>query len=131
MIKKVEHVGIMVSDMDESIKFYETLLDFKVRVRSHNGDKEFTFLTHKGLPGFEIELILDFRQDAHYSENGLVIHLAFVVEDMDSVVSYCKQLGIIFETSEPKRGINGRKTIRFRGLNGEMLQFVEERKISY
>ncbi|MDQ6600431.1 VOC family protein [Bacillus salipaludis] len=128
MIKRVEHVGIMVSDMDESIKFYNTLLDFKVRVRSHNGDKELTFLTQPGLPGFEIELIRDLRQDVIYSEHGLVNHLAFVVEDMDTAISYCKQLGIIFETSEPKRGINGRKTIRFRGLNGELLQFVEERK---
>lgn len=127
MIKRVEHVGIMVSDMDESIMFYETLLDFKVRVRSHNGDKELTFLTHKGLPGFEIELIRDLRQGAHYSEHGLVNHLAFIVEDMDKTISYCKQLGIIFETSEPKHGINGRKTIRFGGPNGEMLQLVEER----
>lgn len=35
--------------------------------------------------------------------------------------------GIVFETNEPKRGINGRKTIRFRGPNGEILQLVEER----
>ncbi|WP_162144671.1 VOC family protein [Peribacillus kribbensis] len=43
IIKRVEHFGIIVSEMDESINFYEVLLDFKVRVRSNNGEKELTF----------------------------------------------------------------------------------------
>lgn len=127
MIKRVEHVGIIASDMDESIEFYETLLQFKVRVRVNTGEKEIVFLSHDGLPGFEIELIRDLQPTAAYAEHGLVNHLAFVVDNMEQMISYCKQKGIVFETSEPKRGINGRKTIRFRGPNGEILQLVEER----
>lgn len=127
MIKRVEHVGIMASDMDESIQFYETLLQFKIRVRVNNGQKEIVFLSHDGLPGFEIELIRDLQPATLYAEHGLVNHLAFVVDNIEQVISYCKQKGIVFETSEPKRGINGRKTIRFRGPNGEILQLVEER----
>lgn len=127
MIKRVEHVGIMASDMDESIQFYETLLQFKIRVRVNNGQKEIVFLSHDGLPGFEIELIRDLQPTTLYAEHGLVNHLAFVVANIEQVISYCKQKGIVFETSEPKRGINGRKTIRFRGPNGEILQLVEER----
>lgn len=45
MIKRVEHVGIIVSDMNQSIQFYESVLDFKVRVRVNNGQKELVFLT--------------------------------------------------------------------------------------
>lgn len=127
MIKRVEHVGIMASDMDESIQFYETLLQFKIRVRVNNGQKEIVFLSHDGLPGFEIELIRDLQPATLYAEHGLVNHLAFVVDNIEQVISYCKQKGIVFETSEPKRGINGRKTIRFRGPSGEILQLVEER----
>ncbi|HWO95405.1 MAG TPA: VOC family protein [Bacillus sp. (in: firmicutes)] len=127
MIKRIEHVGIMVSDMDESIHFYETFFGFKMRVRVINTQKEIAFLSHDGLPGFEIELIRDLQPAALYSEDGLVNHLAFMVSDMDKAISYYKQRGIVFETDEPKRGINGRKTIRFRGPNKEMLQLVEER----
>ena len=127
MIKRVEHVGIMASDMDESIRFYETLFQFKLRVRVNNGQKEIVFLSHDGLPGFEIELIRDLQPTTLYAEHGLVNHLAFVVDNMEQVISYCRQKGIVFETSEPKRGINDRKTIRFRGPNGEILQLVEER----
>ena len=127
MIKRVEHVGIMASDMNESIRFYETLFQFKIRVRVNNGQKEIVFLAHDGLPGFEIELIRDLQPTTLYAEHGLVNHLAFVVDNMEQVISYCRQKGIVFETSEPKRGINDRKTIRFRGPNGEILQLVEER----
>lgn len=127
MIKRVEHVGIMASDMEESIRFYETLFQFKLRVRVNNGQKEIVFLSHDGLPGFEIELIRDLQLTTLYAEHGLVNHLAFVVDNIEQVISYCKQKGIVFETNEPKRGINDRKTIRFRGPNGEILQLVEER----
>lgn len=128
MIKRVEHVGIMVSDMDHSIKFYEKLLDFKVRIRVNNGQKELVFLTHSGLPGFEIELIQDLQAVPTYSEYGLVNHLAFVVEDIEKTVSSCRQVGYALQTDIVKKGINGRKTMRFRGPNGEILQLVEERE---
>lgn len=127
MIKRIEHVGIIVSNMDESITFYENLLSFKLRIRVINNQKEIVFLSHDGLPGFEIELIRHLQPTTSYSEHGLVNHLAFIVSDMDKTVYDYKQRGIVFETDEPKRGINGRKTIRFRGPNKEMLQLVEER----
>lgn len=36
MIKKVEHVAIVVKDMDKAIDFYSTLFDFDLRVRGTN-----------------------------------------------------------------------------------------------
>ncbi|KAA9016963.1 VOC family protein [Niallia endozanthoxylica] len=127
MIKKVEHVGIMVSDMEESIQFYESLLGFNVRVRANVGQKELVFLTHHGLPGFEIELIREISPVTSYSEHGLVNHLAFVVEDLQQAMEDFIQKGVIFQSDQPKNGI-GRKTIRFKGPNGEVLQLVEERQ---
>jgi lactoylglutathione lyase len=128
MIQRVEHVGIMVTDMDESIRFYEDLLDFKVRIRVNNGDQELVFLEHHGLAGFEIELIRDIIPTITYTEYGLVNHLAFAVDHIDSVITSLRKRGVQYLTNKPKRGINGRKTIRFKGPNGESLQLVEARK---
>lgn len=61
------------------------------------------------------------------SEHGLVNHLAFIVSKIDKRVLTYKQKAIVFETDESKYGINGRKTIGFRGPNKELLQLVEER----
>jgi len=127
MIKRVEHVGIMADDMDASISFYERLLGFQARIRVSKSEKELTFLTHDGLPDFEIELIRDKTKKISYAENGLVNHLAFVVEDLDQVVETFKENQVVFINEQPKEGI-GRRTIRFKGPNGETLQLVEERK---
>jgi lactoylglutathione lyase len=126
MIKRVEHVGVIVKDMGESIDFYESLLGFKLQIRVNNGEKELAFLTHNGLPNFEIELIRDLEQTTEYSENGLVNHIAFVVDDLKKMIKKFKKNGVTFITEKPKEGI-GRKTIRFKGPNGEILQLVEER----
>jgi lactoylglutathione lyase len=129
MIKRVEHVGIIVSNMEESINFYCNFLDFKVEMRQHTGKKELVFLSHSGLPGFEIELIRDLEPINDYSEHGLVNHLAFVVDDIDQVIERCQQKGVHLEVGKIKRGMNDRKTMRFKGPNGELLQLVEERKL--
>ena len=112
--------------MDESISFYENLLNFETRVKINNGEKEICFLSHDGLPQFEIELIRDLQPSTSYSEHGLVNHLAFVVEDIEKAVSHFKQAGVTFITKEPKNGLYGRKGIRFKGPSGEILQFVQE-----
>ncbi|NGP46100.1 VOC family protein [Bacillaceae bacterium SIJ1] len=129
MIKRVEHVAIMATDMEESIAFYENLLGFQTRIKVNRGDKEIVFLTHDGLPGFEIELIRDVQQEIKYSADGLVNHVAFVVDDVEQVMKKLQQEGIRFHAKHPKEGI-GRKTIRFQGPNGETLQFVGERHSS-
>ncbi|QCR30642.1 VOC family protein, partial [Priestia megaterium] len=102
MIKRIEHVGVMVSDMNESINFYEDLLGFKLRIRVINSQKEIAFLTHDGLPDFEIELLHDLSTNTSYSEYGLVNHLAFITSNIDEMIQEYKQKGIIFETDEPK-----------------------------
>ncbi|MEG6532573.1 VOC family protein [Caldifermentibacillus hisashii] len=126
MIKRVEHVGIIVSDMDKSIQFYEEMLGFQLRIRINNGEKELAFLSHPGSPTFEIELIRDLEDTIHYCEHGLVNHVAFVVDDLETIIVKFQEHHIPFVTAKPKQGL-GRKTIRFKGPNGEILQLVEER----
>ncbi|MDT8861326.1 VOC family protein [Alkalihalobacillus sp. MEB130] len=128
MIKRVEHVGIMVKDMEKSVSFYKDILGFSVRARLDRGDKELVFLSHEGLREFDIELILDRQTPDIYFENGLVNHVAFVVDDINEVIMMCNKKGIHLEMGPVKKGMNGRKTMRFRGPNKEMLQFVEEKQ---
>lgn len=86
------------------------------------------FLTHSGLPDFEVELISELISSTAYSTQGLVNHLAFAVEDFDTVVEEMKAKGIVFEREYPKIGMKNRKTIRFIGPSGETLQLVEARE---
>lgn len=127
MIKKVEHVGIIAKDLANSVRFYVGLLGFEEDRSGETKDgKLIVFLTHKGLPGFELELIKDKSTENEYSENGLVNHLAFAVEDLEQTIEFLKKNEVNFLGARSKMGI-GRKTIRFKGPSGEILQLVEDR----
>lgn len=127
LIKKIEHIGIIADNLSNSVKFYVDLLGFEEGRRGETIDgKHIVFLAHKGLPGFEIELIKDAQSINVYSENGLVNHLAFAVENIEHTIKFLRGNGVDFLAERPKMGI-GRRTIRFKGPSGEILQLVEER----
>lgn len=126
MIKKIEHIGIIADNLANSVKFYVDLLGFEEVRRGETKDgKHIVFLAHSGLPSFEIELIKDVQSINKYSENGLVNHLAFAVENIEYTIEILRERGVDFFAERPKMGI-GRRTIRFKGPSGEILQLVEE-----
>ena len=86
MIYKMEHVAIIVKDMDESIQFYRDVLGFTVRLRGSNPNREMAFLYKEGQANMEIELIRDIVQDTVYSDSGIVNHLAFTVRNIEEAI---------------------------------------------
>ncbi|MDF2684372.1 MAG: glyoxalase/bleomycin resistance protein/dihydroxybiphenyl dioxygenase [Brevibacillus sp.] len=128
MIRKAEHVAMIVTDMDRSIAFYESMFGYQVRLRGQGPTREMTFLFHDNQPGFEIELIRDLQPMGDYSEQGIVNHLAFTVDNIDEAIGYYREKGIVFKTDKPNPSIDGGRTIFFSGPDRELLQFVEPGK---
>ncbi|WP_077567444.1 VOC family protein [Paenibacillus ihbetae] len=55
---KIEHVGIMVNDMNEYLAFYQNILGLKLRKREWlNETVELAFLFFPEQPSVEIELV--------------------------------------------------------------------------
>jgi len=125
MIKKVEHVAIIVADMETSIHFYTSLFGFALRTRGETKTRELAFLYHEAQPDFEIELIRDRTKAESFAQKGIVNHLAFTVDHMEEAISYYREKGIQFLAESPNPSIDGGKTIFFHGPNQEMLQLVE------
>lgn len=128
MIKKMEHTAIMVKDMDKSIQFYTEIFDFKVRLRGSKPGREMAFIYLESQPDMEIELIYDINLVVNYNENGIVNHLAFTVEDIDTTIDYLKSKNIEFCSDEVKPTLEGGRMILFFGPNRELLQLVERLK---
>lgn len=126
MICKMEHVAIIVSDMDHSIQFYSDLFGFTLRFRGKQPDREMAFLYLESQPDMEIELICENKTMIEYSHHGRVNHLAFTVEDIDSVTSHLLNKGIQFTSEDIKPTIDGGKMIMFRGPDDELLQLIEK-----
>jgi len=128
MIKKVEHVAIMVKNMDEAIAYYSEMFGFKLRDRGQSPTKDMAFIYHENHPGFEIELIQDLVPLGDYSDKGIVNHLAFTVDNIEEAMAYYKEKGIQFTTETPNTGVGGSKTLFFYGPSQELLQFVQPAK---
>jgi lactoylglutathione lyase len=125
VIKKVEHVALIVTDMEKAISYYSNMFGFSLRTRRQSKIRDLAFLKHNQQPGFEIELIRDLVPQDLYSERGIVNHLAFTIEDMEKAIQTYKDKGISFNSETYDTANDGTKTIFFYGPNRELLQFVE------
>ncbi|GGE35044.1 glyoxalase [Pullulanibacillus camelliae] len=125
MIKKVEHVAFIVTDMEKTISYYSNMFGFSLRKRRQNKVRDLAFLMHDQQPGFEIELIRDLVPQGGYSDKGIVNHLAFTVEKIEAAIQFYKEKGINFLSETYDTANDGTKTIFFYGPNRELLQLVE------
>lgn len=103
MIKKVEHVAIIVKDMDQAIEYYSDMFGFKVRLRGSSKIKEMAFLYLDEQPSVEIELIRDINPMSDYNKSGIVNHLAFTVENMNEAINHYKKKELNFYLLNPNR----------------------------
>lgn len=125
MIQKIEHIAVVVQDLERTIQFYQDLFGFQLRIKGQNDVREMAFIYLESKPEVEIELIRDRTPTTEYSADGIVNHIAFSVENLDQVMKELQEKGITFHSEEPKKAIDGARMIFFQGLNKELLQLVE------
>lgn len=121
----MEHIAIIVTNMDDTIRYYSDLFGFKVRLRGSTKKREMAFLYLEEQPSMEIELIQDIDPIGEYNKSGIVNHLAFTVEDINRAITYYEKKGIKFLSNQPQATLEGGLMILFNGPNGELLQLIE------
>jgi len=111
VIKKIDHIGIAVKDINEAIKLYEGLLGLKVtdtEVVEEQKVKVAFFPTGDS----EVELLQSTTPDgpiARYIEkNGEGIqHIAFRVDNLEEKLEELKSKGVRLIDEKPRRGAGG------------------------
>jgi lactoylglutathione lyase len=127
MIKKLEHIGVYVNDMDESIRFYTEVLGMKLAGRKRLANQvELSFLSYEGTDHVELELIG--RGTDGMPDNGIVHHIAFTVSDIEAEVERLKSLGVRMLDEEPRVILDGVKIAFFFGPNGERLELFQPKE---
>jgi lactoylglutathione lyase len=123
-IKKFEHVGIMVKDLDISQDFYQNILGLDLLDRYHaNPEVELAFLGEKKTGQVYVELISEKNDD--FSDDGKVNHLAFTVDNIEEEVERLKSLEVPFYTDDILE-LNGKsRYIFFKGPDGEKLELFQ------
>jgi methylmalonyl-CoA epimerase len=131
VLKKLEHVGIAVSDLDEALKFYREALGLdpdEVLEVPERGMK-IAFFT---VGDVQLELLASTDQEgdiAHFLQKrgpGLH-HLAFLVDDAQVTLERLKEKGIQLVDEIPKRGARGNKIafLHPKGTGGVLIELCE------
>ena len=124
MIKKLEHIGVMVKDMDASFKFYTEIIGMELRDKVKLDEEvELGFLSFPGSDNIEIELIS--RGHDGMSNEGKVHHIAFTVSDIEQEVERLKQHNVKLLDESPRVILNGIKIAFFFGPDDERLEYFQ------
>jgi len=120
MLRKIEHVGIQVRDLDRSIKFYTDVLGLAIRRRVRlNETTELAFLP---VGDSEIELICK-STEYTFAKEGIVHHLTFRVDDVAAVLDHLRHNGVQLIHEQPMFMENlGTRIAFFWGPDGEKLE---------
>ena len=107
----IEHIGIAVRNLEESIKFYEETFGLKCyAVEEVKDQKVRTAFFNAGQT--KIELLESTEPDGPISKfiekkGEGVHHLAFAVNNIESALSDTKEKGIQLIDSQPRKGAEG------------------------
>ena len=111
MLKKIHHVGIVVRDADESMKFYRDALGLEVtddRVIEDQGVRGVLL----EIGGSEIELLEPTRNDTGVakfleSRGEGMHHICFESDDVDAELEQAREKGIQLIDEKPRLGLAG------------------------
>lgn len=132
-MRKIEHIGIAIENMDEAISTYENLLDTKCykieEVESENvktaffkiGDSKIELLEATD-PESPIAKYIEKRGKGMH-------HIAFDVEDIESEIQRLQELGFQLIQKSPKNGADN-KLIAFlhpKSSEGTLVELCQER----
>lgn len=111
MIKKIDHLGIAVKDLQAAIKFYEDMLGLKVTEIEEVAEQKVR-VAFLPTGDSEVELLESTTPDgpiARFIEkNGEGIqHIAFRVENLEEKLAELKEKGVRLIDEKPRRGAGG------------------------
>lgn len=124
-IKKIEHVGLMVKDLDASIAFYTNVIGMELKGTLVHSNQVITlaFLGFPDRPETELELIHGYNDSLPVE--GKVHHLALAVDNLEEEIARLKQLDVSFIDEAITTLPNGSRYMFFRGPDGEWLELFD------
>jgi len=131
IVKRIDHVAILVDDLDKTLSFWQGALGIKLEhvVDVPAEKSQVAFLP---LGGSEVELVRPTTDDsglARYLEKrgpGMH-HICLEVDDIEGMLAQLKEKGVQMINETPMQGIGGRKYafIHPKAANGVMVELYE------
>jgi len=132
LVKKLEHVGIAVADLDEAVRMYRTSLEMEPDEIVEVPDRglRIAFFT---LGDVQLELLGSTREDSNIAafleKRGPGLHhLAFLVDDVAAALEGLKEKGVRLVDDQPRRGGRGNRIafLHPQAMGGVLVELCEE-----
>ncbi|ANS73603.1 glyoxalase [Paenibacillus yonginensis] len=125
-VHKIEHVGIRVSALEDSIEFYSRVIGLKLA--GTLGDVEapvrLAFMSFPNQTNVEVELVYK-KAPEELANEGRVHHIAFTVSQIEQEYERIAQLGLSGLDSQINQLPNGSRYFFFNGPDGERIEFFQ------
>jgi methylmalonyl-CoA epimerase len=127
---KIDHIGIVVRDIQEALKAYETALGLPLKevVEVTDQKVEIAFLP---VGESNVELVQPLTDDtgiARFLEKRGegIHHICIEVEDVEATLARLREYGVPLIDEEPRPGAHGRVAfVHPRGMHGVLIELVE------
>ena len=133
MIKKIEHLGIAVKNIEESNALFTQLLGF-APYKSESVEREGVITSFFQLGESKIELLQASHPDspiAKYLEKSKegIHHIALDVDNIEEEMTRLRALGFVLLSDEPKPGADGKKIVFLhpKSTNGVLVELCQDR----
>lgn len=122
---KISFITIPTDKLEESIKFYEAVLDFELFKRfSPTDDVEIAFMSDKHEGAVEL---ISRRGQGSVSHKGSSLSIGFEVDDIDEIKQHLEKHNVKI-TSGPVRLPSAASLLHAEDPNGVKLGFVQMKK---
>ena len=134
MIKKIDHIGIMTNDLNESVEFYTDVLGFSVSSKIEMAEAGLSAVFVEK-DGSKIELMKCRGKNVPKRSEGVKLkigggsipindHITFSVDDIEATTNELKSKGVVFNL-EPMQLEGGMKLATFKDPEGVVIELVE------
>jgi len=132
VIKKIEHIGIAVKDLEKSEDIFEKLLGTK-SYKSEDVKSEGVITSFFKVANQKIELLKASSDNSPISRfidkrNEGVHHIALHVDSIEKEVERLERLGFEFISTTPKKGADNKRIVFLhpKTTNGVLVELCEE-----
>jgi len=113
MVKKIDHIGIAVKNLNETLNFYENILGLK-SAGTETVEEQKVKVAFLPVGDTEVELLESTEEDGpiarYIAKNGEgVQHIAYKVNDIEKAIDEMKNKGIRMIDEKPRYGAGGAK----------------------
>lgn len=133
MVTKVDHIGVAVENLEESVKFYEEILGLKLH-GIETVEEQKVKVAFLPIGDTEIELLEATTPDSPIAKfiekkGQGVQHVAFRVDDIEKALEEMRRLGIKLIDEKPRYGAGGARIafLHPKSTNGLLVELCERK----